>query len=128
VKLIDHDEALTMAQDTLIWKRLPENLKTIFLTSMMDLSDQIQDKLVDRNDVKPMHEDERATMREHIVYLSNALERERANSRRKTRLLQRMLDPEDLGWAVAHANEVRAIAYDILSQETFSDRDKENKQ
>lgn len=77
---------------------------------------------------QPMQDDERQTMREHILYLSKALEQERANSARKTRLLQRMLDPEDLGWAVAHANEVRAIAYDILSQETYSDRDKENKQ
>ena len=65
-------------------------------------------------------------MREHILFLGKALEQERANSVRKTRLLQRMLDPEDLGWAVSH--EVRMIAYEILSQETYSDRDKENKQ
>ena len=50
----------------------------------------------------------------------------RARSVRKTRLLQRMLDPEDLGWAVSH--EVRMIAYEILSQETYSERDKEAKQ
>lgn len=74
----------------------------------------------------PMQEDERQTMRDHILYLGKALEQERANSVRKTRLLQRMLDPEDLGWAVSH--EVRMIAYDILSQETYSDRDKEAKQ
>lgn len=73
-----------------------------------------------------MQDDERQTMREHIVFLGKALEQERANSVRKTRLLQRMLDPEDLGWAVSH--EVRMIAYEILSQETYSDRDKENKQ
>ena len=126
MKLLDHEEALDMAQDKLIWSRLPDDLKAIYLTSMMDLSDEIQDKLMDRNDVKPMHEDERATMREHIVYLGNALEQERANSRRKTRLLQRMLDPEDLGWAVSH--EVRMIAYEILSQETYAERDAEAKQ
>lgn len=74
----------------------------------------------------PMHDDERQTMRDHILYLGRALEQERANSRRKTRLLQRMLDPEDLGWAVSH--EVRMIAYEILSQETYTERDKENKQ
>lgn len=74
----------------------------------------------------PMQDEERQTMRDHILYLGKALEQERANSARKTRLLQRMLDPEDLGWAVSH--EVRMIAYDILSQETYSDRDKENKQ
>ena len=75
---------------------------------------------------QPMQDDERQTMRDHILYLGKALEQERANSVRKTRLLQRMLDPEDLGWAVSH--EVRMIAYDILSQETYSDRDKEAKQ
>jgi hypothetical protein len=75
---------------------------------------------------QPMQDDERATMREHILFLGMALEQERANSKRKTRLLQRMLDPEDLGWAVSH--EVRMITYEILSQETYSDRDKENKQ
>ena len=75
---------------------------------------------------QPMQEDERQTMREHILYLGKALEQERARSVRKTRLLQRMLDPEDLGWAVSH--EVRMIAYEILSQETYTERDKENKQ
>ena len=75
---------------------------------------------------RPLQNDERQTMREHILFLGKALEQERANSVRKTRLLQRMLDPEDLGWAVSH--EVRMIAYEILSQETYSDRDKENKQ
>ena len=75
---------------------------------------------------RPLQNDERQTMREHILFLGKALEQERANSVRKTRLLQRMLDPEDLGWAVSH--EVRMIAYEILSQETYSERDKENKQ
>ncbi len=75
---------------------------------------------------QPLQNDERQTMREHILFLGKALEQERARSVRKTRLLQRMLDPEDLGWAVSH--EVRMIAYEILSQETYSDRDKENKQ
>ena len=75
---------------------------------------------------QPMQEDERQTMREHILYLGKALEQERANSVRKTRLLQRMLDPDDLGWAVSH--EVRMIAYDILSQETYAERDAEAKQ
>lgn len=53
MKLIDHDEALRMAQDTLIWRRLPEKLQSIFLTSMMDLSDQIQAELVARNTSTP---------------------------------------------------------------------------
>lgn len=50
---VTHDEALRMAQDTLIWKRLPEKLQNIFLVSMMDLSDQIQDELIARNSAKP---------------------------------------------------------------------------
>jgi hypothetical protein len=53
MKLIDHDEALRMAQDTLIWKRLPDKLQSIFLTSMMDLSDQLQAELVARNTSTP---------------------------------------------------------------------------
>lgn len=53
MKLIDHEEALRMAQDTLIWKRLPEKLKAIYLTSMMDLSDEIQAELVTRNSNTP---------------------------------------------------------------------------
>jgi hypothetical protein len=75
---------------------------------------------------QPLQNDERQTMREHILFLGKALEQERANSVRKTRLLQRMLDPEDLGWAVSH--EVRMIAYEILSQETYAERDAEAKQ
>ena len=75
---------------------------------------------------QPLQDDERQTMREHILFLGKALEQERANSKRKTRLLQRMLDPEDLGWAVSH--EVRMIAYEILSQETYAERDAEAKQ
>lgn len=53
MKLIDHHEAMTMAQDTLIWRRLPENLQNIFLTSIMDLSDQIQAELIARNTTQP---------------------------------------------------------------------------
>jgi hypothetical protein len=53
MKLIDHEEALRLAQDTLIYKRLPENLQAIFLTSMMDLSDEIQAALITRNSAAP---------------------------------------------------------------------------
>lgn len=42
MRYVDHEEALRLAQNTLIWKRLPEELKAIYLTSMMDLSDAIQ--------------------------------------------------------------------------------------
>jgi hypothetical protein len=53
MKLIDHHEAMTMAQETLIWKKLPESLHNLFLTSIMDLSDQIQAELVARNTTTP---------------------------------------------------------------------------
>ncbi len=53
MKLIDHEEALLMAQDTLIWKRLPERPQPIFLTSIMDLSDEIQAALITRNSNAP---------------------------------------------------------------------------
>ena len=56
MKLIDHEEALLMAQDTLIWKRLPERLQPIFLTSIMDLSDEIQAALITRNSNAPTEE------------------------------------------------------------------------
>jgi hypothetical protein len=72
-----------------------------------------------------MRDDERATMREHILFLGTALENERANSKMKTRLLQRMLDPEDLGHAVTH--EVRKLAYAVLNNEFNDQRDMENK-
>ncbi len=72
-----------------------------------------------------MRDDERATMREHILFLGTALENERANSKMKTRLLQRMLDPEDLGHAVTH--EVRRLAYAVLNNEFNDQRDMENK-
>jgi|GEM_PF-3423622 len=71
-----------------------------------------------------MDDAERKTLREHIVFLGQALERERRMASEKTRLLQRFMDPDDLGWAVTH--EVRKLAYVILSNESFAQRDKEN--
>lgn len=63
----------------------------------------------------PMQDEERKTMREHIVFLSNQLEAERKNNLAKTELLRRFMDREDLGWAVS--NEVRSLAYQILTDE-----------
>lgn len=72
-----------------------------------------------------MTDQERQTMREHIVFVGTALENERYFSRQKTKLLQRLLDPEDLGHAVTP--EVRKLAYGILTEEAYAQRDKENK-
>ena len=67
-----------------------------------------------------MTQDEIDIMREHMVWLGNQLEKEREQSRAKTGLLKRMLDAEDLGFAVT--DEVRKIAYQIISNETFKSR------
>jgi len=64
-----------------------------------------------------MTQDEIDIMREHMVWLGNQLDKEREQSRSKTMVLKRMLDPEDLGFAVS--DEVRKIAYQIISNETY---------
>jgi hypothetical protein len=61
-----------------------------------------------------------AVMRDHMVWLNNVLEKERQQARSKTRLLKRMLDPDDLGHAVSE--EVRSIAYQIISNEALKGR------
>jgi hypothetical protein len=67
-----------------------------------------------------MTQDEIDIMREHMVWLSQQLEKEREQSRAKTHLLKRMLDPEDLGYAVS--DEIRKFAYQIISNETMKAR------
>jgi len=67
-----------------------------------------------------MKQDEIDIMREHMVWLGNQLDKEREQSRSKTMVLKRMLDPEDLGFAVS--DEVRKIAYQIISNETYKSR------
>jgi hypothetical protein len=67
-----------------------------------------------------MTQDEIDIMREHMVWLGNQLDKEREQSRSKTMVLKRMLDPEDLGFAVS--DEVRKIAYQIISNETYKSR------
>jgi hypothetical protein len=59
-----------------------------------------------------MHEQERATMREHIIWLGTELEKQRKANQQQIVFLKRLLDPEDLGHAVS--NEVRKIAYILL--------------
>ena len=67
-----------------------------------------------------MTQDEIDIMREHMVWLGRQLEKEREQSRAKTHLLRRFLNPEDLGYAVS--DEIRKIAYQIISNETMKGR------
>ena len=59
-----------------------------------------------------MDEKERATMREHIIWLGTELEKQRKLNQQHIVFLKRLLDPEDLGYAAS--NEVRKIAYVLL--------------
>lgn len=65
---------------------------------------------------EPVSTQDLRTMREHIIYLSKRLEEQRRYSRDKTEFLQRLVDPDDFGHAVS--NEVRALAYQILINES----------
>lgn len=65
----------------------------------------------------PMQEDERSIMREHIIFLGTQLEAERKTNQAKTEFLRRLLEREDLGWAVS--DEVRSLAYYLLIDEAF---------
>jgi hypothetical protein len=71
-----------------------------------------------------MENEERKTMRDHIIFLGTQLEAERKKSMAKSELLRRFLDREDLGWAVS--DEVRKLAYQILTDEYMQERQKEH--
>jgi hypothetical protein len=70
-----------------------------------------------------MENEERKTMREHIIFLGTQLEAERKKNMAKNELLRRLLDREDLGWAVS--DEVRSLAYQVLADEYMRERAKE---
>ena len=70
-----------------------------------------------------MENEERKTMREHIIFLGTQLEAERKKNMAKSELLRRFLDREDLGWAVS--DEVRRLAYQVLTDEYLQEREKE---
>lgn len=72
-----------------------------------------------------LQEDERKTMKAHILWLGTELEKSRRQCRDKTELLKRMLNPEDLGHAVS--NEVRASIYQILIEDSHTERDAWNR-
>ena len=59
-----------------------------------------------------MTDEERNTMREHIVWLTKELEDTRQQLKARNELLGELLDPEQLGHAVT--NEVRGRIYTLL--------------
>jgi hypothetical protein len=59
-----------------------------------------------------MTDEERNTMREHIVWLTKELEDTRQQLKARNDLLAELLDPEQLGHAVT--NEVRGRIYTLL--------------
>ena len=59
-----------------------------------------------------MNDDERNTMREHIVWLTQELETTRKQLKIRDDLFSELLDPDQLGHAVT--NEVRGRIYTIL--------------
>jgi hypothetical protein len=59
-----------------------------------------------------MNDDERNTMREHIVWLTQELETTRKQLKIRDDLLAELLDPDQLGHAVT--NEVRGRIYTLL--------------
>ena len=70
-----------------------------------------------------MHEQERQTMREHIVWLGTELERQRKLNQQHIVFLKRLLDPEDLGFAAS--NEIRKIAYILLINNNINEGNNE---
>jgi hypothetical protein len=68
-----------------------------------------------------MDDKERQTMRDHIIYLATQLEQTRKDNQQQVVFIKRLLDPEDLGHAVS--NECRQIAYGLLINSTYLERD-----
>jgi len=72
-----------------------------------------------------MDDAERIAMRDHIVWLTQQLELARLQNRERTALLRRMLDPEDLGFAVS--NEVKSLVYQLLISDLEAERNAWNR-
>ena len=72
-----------------------------------------------------LQEDERKTLKAHILWLGTELEKSRRQCRTKTELLQRMMDPDDLGHAVSQ--EIRTLVYQILIEDSHIERDSWNR-
>ena len=72
-----------------------------------------------------MDNKERETLREHIVWLGSQLEQERKQNQATVVFLKRVLDPEDLGYAVS--NEVKSLVYQLLISDLEAERNAWNR-
>ena len=65
-------------------------------------------------------EEEREVLREHIVWLTQELERTRNLLRERNALLRELLNPDSLGWGVNA--EIRSRIYNLFSAELEQER------
>lgn len=65
-------------------------------------------------------EEEREVLREHIVWLTQELERTRNSLRERNALLRELLNPDSLGWGVN--SEIRSRIYNLFSAELEQER------
>ena len=65
-------------------------------------------------------EEEREVLREHIVWLTQELERTRNLLRERNALLRELLNPDSLGWGVN--SEIRSRIYNLFSAELEQER------
>lgn len=65
-------------------------------------------------------EEEREVLRQHIVWLTQELERTRHSLKQRNDILREMLNPDSLGWAVDP--QVRSRIYNLFSEEIEQER------
>jgi hypothetical protein len=65
-------------------------------------------------------EEEREVLREHIVWLTQELERTRNSLKERNALLRELLNPDSLGWGVN--SEIRSRIYNLFSAELEQER------
>ncbi len=68
---------------------------------------------------------ETEVMREHIVWLGSELMKTQNQLRKRNDILQDMLNPDVMGWAVPQ--EVRATIYNLFSQEREEEQNQYNR-
>ena len=65
-------------------------------------------------------EEEREVLREHIVWLTQELERTRNSLKERNALMRELLNPDSLGWGVN--SEIRSRIYNLFSAELEQER------
>ena len=65
-------------------------------------------------------EEEREVLRQHIVWLTQELERTRHSLRERNALMRELLNPDSLGWGVN--SEIRSRIYNLFSAEIEQER------